>query len=132
MDEMKNRKINYTSASFLKRLGAFIIDGFILSSLTALIMKINPNLLIVVSFTYFILLDGSKYQGTYGKQLFGLKVVDTNGQRLSYLHATIRHIVKYFGIMFLGIGYAGLPFRITNHKALVDTISKARVVEYKI
>lgn len=118
-------------ATFLRRLLAFIVDGIILSSLTALIMKINPNLLIIVSFAYFILLDASKYQGTYGKQLLGLKIVDENGKRLTYFHAFMRHVCKYFGIMFLGIGYIGLPFKWLKNKALVDTLSRSYVIQVK-
>ena len=121
-------KSQYIPASFLRRFFAFVIDGIILSSFTAIIMKINPNLLIIVSFAYFILLDATKNQGTLGKQFFCLKIVNQEGERLSYLHAIIRHILKYFGILFLGIGYWGLPFKFTQRKALVDKISKTIVV----
>lgn len=121
-------KSQYIPATFLRRFFAFVIDGLILSSFTAIIMKINPNLLIVVSFAYFILLDASKNQGTLGKQFLCLKIVNQEGEKLSYFQAMMRHILKYFGILFLGIGYWGLPFRFTKKKALVDKLSKTTVV----
>ena len=96
-------KSQYIPATFLRRFFAFVIDGLILSSFTAIIMKINPNLLIVVSFAYFILLDASKNQGTLVKQFLCLKIVNQEGEKLSYFQAMMRHILKYFGILFLGI-----------------------------
>lgn len=122
------KKINEVPASFIKRLFAFCIDGLILSSMTAIIMRINPELLIVVSFAYFILFDASKKQGTIGKQMLGLKITNKDGQRLTYLQAFVRHIIKYFGILFLGIGYVGLIFNITKKRALVDKLSKTQVL----
>lgn len=121
-------KSQYIPATFLRRFFAFVIDGFILSSFTAIIMKINPNLLIIVSFAYFILLDASKNQGTLGKQFLSLKIINQEGEKLTYLQAGIRHILKYFGILFFGIGYWGLPFRFTQKKAIVDRLSKTIVV----
>lgn len=122
------KKINEVPASFIKRLFAFCIDGLILSSMTAIIIRINPELLIVVSFAYFILFDASKKQGTIGKQMLGLKITNKDGQRLTYLQAFVRHIIKYFGILFLGIGYVGLIFNITKKRALVDKLSKTQVL----
>lgn len=121
-------KTKYTPASFTKRLLAFFVDGLILSSFTGIVMYINAELILVISFAYFIFLDASKNQGTFGKQLLGIKIVDKSGERLSYLHAAGRHVCKYFGIMLVGIGYIGLPFKMTGKRALVDTISKCQVV----
>lgn len=122
------KKTNDIPASFIKRLFAFCIDGIVLSSMTAIIMRINPNLLIVVSFGYFILFDASKKQGTVGKQMLGLKISNQDGQRLSYFQAFVRHVLKYFGILFLGIGYVGLLFNMTQKSALVDKLSKTQVL----
>lgn len=121
-------KSQYIPATFLRRFLAFVIDGLILSSFTAIIMKINPHLLVIVSFAYFILLDASKNQGTLGKQFLSLKIVNQDGQRLSYFHAIMRHILKYFGILFFGIGYWGLPFKFTQKKAIVDKLSRTTVI----
>ena len=118
----------YVYEGFFKRVLAFLIDGLILSSFTGIIMKINPHLILVVSVAYFVLLDASKSQGTFGKQCLGLKIVNKDGQKMTYLQALWRHVLKYFGILFLGIGYIGLLFNITHKKALVDYVSKTKVI----
>lgn len=115
-------------ASFFKRILAFLIDGLILSSFTGIIIKINPHLVLVVSVAYFVLLDASKNQGTFGKQCVGLKIINKDGQKLTYFQAVLRHFLKYFGILFLGIGYIGLLFNVTHKKALVDYISQTNVI----
>lgn len=122
-------KTQYVPASFLRRFLAFFIDAFILSSFNAFIISINSNLLIVLSLAYFVLFDGSKFQGTLGKQFLGLRIVDKDGQRLSYPKALFRHILKYLGVAFFGIGYWGLIFK---KEALVDRLSKTTVMKVSV
>ena len=121
-------EIDLKEATFIRRLVAFALDGMLLSSLTAIIMRINPELLLVVSCLYFVLFDASKHQGTIGKQLVGIKVVNNKGEKLSLIHAAIRHFVKYFGILFLGIGYLGMFFTTTKKKSLVDKLTYTQVI----
>lgn len=48
----------------------------------------------LVNFLYHTLMDSSPRQGTIGKVIFNIKVVDTNGERISYLRAVGRHMIK--------------------------------------
>jgi uncharacterized RDD family membrane protein YckC len=47
----------------------------------------------VVCCAYFILLEGSKWQGTLGKKLLKLKVVDNTNKSLSLLKALKRYVI---------------------------------------
>jgi len=54
---------------------------------------------------YEALMESSSYQATLGKMIFGLKVTDLNGNRISFERATGRYFAKWFSKATLGIGY---------------------------
>jgi uncharacterized RDD family membrane protein YckC len=54
---------------------------------------------------YEALMESSSYQGTIGKMIFGMKVTDLNGNRISFERATGRHFAKILSAMILCIGY---------------------------
>src|SRR5258708_5275143 len=70
-------------------------------------------LLIFGSWLYEAFLESSSYQVTLGKMIFGMKVTDLNGNRISFERATGRHFAKWLSAMILGIGYimVGFPDR---------------------
>lgn len=53
-------------------------------------------------------LECSRWQATVGKQWMGMKVTDAQGERISFLHATGRHLGKYLSALpcFLGFIFA--------------------------
>ncbi len=55
-----------------------------------------PMLGLVYSMFYFPAFECSRYGGTPGKNLFGLVVVDSRGQRQSFAHAAARYFSKMF------------------------------------
>jgi uncharacterized RDD family membrane protein YckC len=58
----------------------------------------------LVWIVYCMFMEASVYQGTFGKKLMGIKVVDENGNKLTLQHAVQRNISKmlsYF-VVFLG------------------------------
>jgi len=65
------------------------------------------------SWLYEAFMESSSYQATLGKMIFGMKVTDLNGNRISFERATGRHFAKWLSAMILGIGYimAGLSDR---------------------
>ncbi len=76
---------------------------------------------------YDALMESSKWQGTLGQQLLGLKVTDRLGRRISFGRATARHVAQYLSIFTLGIGYLVMLFnrrRLTLH----DWISGCQIV----
>jgi len=59
---------------------------------------------LVVTWLYLALMESSKFQGTLGKMAIGLKVIDRNGNRISFARATGRTFSKLFlsGICLIG------------------------------
>jgi uncharacterized RDD family membrane protein YckC len=55
-------------------------------------------------------MESSSYQGTLGKMIFGLKVTDLYGNRISFERATGRNFAKILSAMILGIGYLMVAF----------------------
>jgi len=67
-------------------------------------------LTIGASWLYEALMLSSSYQATLGKMIFGMKVTDLRGNRLSFAHATGRHFAKWISSLILGIGYIMVGF----------------------
>jgi len=67
-------------------------------------------LLLFGSWLYEAFMESSSYQATLGKMIFGMKVTDLNGNRISLERATGRHFAKYLSAMVLGIGYIMVGF----------------------
>ena len=67
-------------------------------------------LLVFGSWLYEALMESSSYQATLGKMIFGMKVTDLHGNRISFERATGRHFAKWLSAMILGIGYIMVGF----------------------
>ena len=69
-------------------------------------------------------LESSRWQATVGKQWMGMKVTDSQGERISFSHATKRHLAKYLSALpcFLGFIFAIFSSRgLAWHDRLADT-----------
>ncbi|MCA9092576.1 MAG: RDD family protein [Planctomycetaceae bacterium] len=76
---------------------------------------------------YDVWQESSEHQATMGKSWFGLKVIDSDGDRLTKSVAVARHLAKYLSILTLGIGF--MLAGITKKKlALHDMIAGTQVV----
>lgn len=62
-------------------------------------------LTIGASWLYEAFMLSSSYQATFGKMIFGMKVTDLYGKRVSFARATGRHFAKWLSGMILFIGY---------------------------
>jgi len=62
-------------------------------------------LTIAASWLYEAFMLSSPYQATLGKMIFGMKVTDLDGNRISFARATGRHFAKWLSGIILGIGY---------------------------
>jgi len=107
-------------ASFKKRTIAFLIDFSIMLALTMLLFLqtvtsvvtgsaiiITLNLLFIalgILWIYSTLLEGFKGQ-SIGKRVLGLKVLQTDGRKLSYDHAAVRNFGKVLLPFDLLFGY---------------------------
>src|SRR5262245_42000141 len=76
---------------------------------------------VVIPWLYDALLTSSAWQGTVGKKLLSLKVIDEAGNRISFLRATGRHFAKYLSY-FLFIGFIMAAFT-DRKRALHDFIA---------
>lgn len=107
-------------ASFKKRTYAFLVDFAIMFALSVLLLLetvfslvagnwiiLTLNLLFValgILWIYSTLLEGFNGQ-SIGKRVFGLKVVQTDGRKLSYDHAAVRNFGKVLLPFDLLFGY---------------------------
>ncbi len=96
--------------SFWERFGAAFLDGLILLVPNFLFTYgIGPGigdiLSIATAWLYSALMESGPGQATLGKKALGLKVVDSEGQRISFGQATGRHFGKIISFIILLIGY---------------------------
>ncbi len=59
---------------------------------------------------YCIVMEASEKQGTFGKQLMKIKVVDEEGYRMSFNQSVGRNACKVFSHMALSIGFFWILF----------------------
>lgn len=84
------------------------------------------SLLLWVTFSIFM--DASTWQGTWGKKLFNIKVVDEDGERLSLSHSVKRNLAKVVSIVPVFIGFIWVFFDSKN-RGLHDKIANTRVIQ---
>jgi uncharacterized RDD family membrane protein YckC len=66
---------------------------------------VTAILAIFGSWLYEAFMESSSYQATLGKIIFGMKVTDLYGNRISFERATGRHFAKWLSGLILCIGY---------------------------
>lgn len=81
-----------------------------------------------LSVLYYSLMEASKYQATLGKLALGLKVTDTNGNKIDFVKALIRNLGKILSAFILMIGYIMAGFT-DKKQALHDIIASTLVVK---
>ena len=81
----------------------------------------------IVLFIYLILMEGSRYQASLGKQALGLKVVDDRGHRLTIRRAAGRNLLKLLSTAILLIGFLMAGFT-QRKQALHDIMARCHVV----
>jgi len=60
---------------------------------------------LLIAYPYFALMESSRWQGTLGKQATQIKVVDVNGNRISFARATARYFLKIISSIEFMLGY---------------------------
>jgi len=126
-------------AGFWLRFVAYIIDAIIVAVPVLLIYGtiggsfLEPNIFsrvlgIVISIGYFIYLESSEKQATFGKQVMGIIVTDLNGDRISPANAAGRYFAKILSGIILLIGFIMAGFT-DKKQALHDMIAGTLVVK---
>ena len=135
-------------AGFLSRVGALILDSVFLALITlipafgigiASVMIFGPdaganvagaigNLFgLIVGVTYYVGLETSAKQATWGKQIVGIKVTDLNGRRIT----VGRSLGRYFAKVLSGCTIIGwfLPLFTEKKQALHDIVAGTLVLD---
>lgn len=89
---------------------------------------------IITSWLYFALLESSSWQATLGKQIFGLYVADTQGNRVTFHRASIRFSagrllahVPYLGLFYFAVDCIGAGLT-SRKQALHDSMAGCLVL----
>ncbi len=135
-------------ASFGARVVAFFIDriliGIVVVALTFLGYKLfgdsdKPSELFIFIYMalmflawipgliYYTITESSSAQASIGKRIMKIKVVDAQGERVSFGRALGRNLAGFFSSFILGIGYLMAAFT-EKRQALHDSIASTLVV----
>jgi uncharacterized RDD family membrane protein YckC len=131
-------------ASGMRRLAAFFIDYILLNIVVSVFLwqafdfpwgfgwdlkMLTGNFIShVVIIIYYALMESSHYQATFGKIALGIKVVNHNGQRLTFQKALLRNVSKIISSILFGIGFIMIVFD-SRKQGLHDKIADTFTVE---
>lgn len=127
-------------AGFWRRVSASIVDSILLTTIYNLLSwfvwpdswKANQFFLFatttIFTWLYFSILESSAKQGSLGKVVLGLKVVDYNTQRISFTRATGRYFSKFISAAILMIGFIMIAFT-AKKQGLHDMIAGTLVIK---
>jgi uncharacterized RDD family membrane protein YckC len=101
------------------------MTGLLIAAIGAYIMVAMA--LAVLGWLYFALMEMSANQGTLGKMALGIKVTDTNGNRITFGKASGRYFGKIVSAMILYIGFIMAGFT-EKKQALHDIMAGCLVV----
>ncbi len=122
--------INQTKyASFLRRMAAVFIDGLILLIPSMAMAAILPYVGgVVLWLLYSPLFECSALQGTPGKKVMGIRIVDSKGNTISFSTAILRSLVKLAEGVLLCIPYL-LALFTERKQTLHDLVADSVVIE---
>jgi uncharacterized RDD family membrane protein YckC len=114
--------------SFWERFAAYFIDSLILIIpnvfFTYGMGGVGNLLSIAMSWLYFALQESGQTQATLGKKAMGLKVINEQGQQISFGQASGRHFGRILSALILCIGYLMMlwdPKKQTLHDKMANT-----------
>jgi uncharacterized RDD family membrane protein YckC len=87
---------------------------------------VSLGLYVLVAAAYFIGMEGSRRQATFGKQLIGIRVTGVDGQPPGYGRAAGRFAAATLSWLTLNLGHA-LAAWTREHRALHDFLAGTRV-----
>jgi uncharacterized RDD family membrane protein YckC len=91
-------------AGFWSRLGSLLLDFLIILPVTGIILYVNnlalgyyiltivPSLIFGLWYNIYLV---QKYGGTPGKLIVGIKIISSNGKKVEWKHAILRHLVLF-------------------------------------
>jgi uncharacterized RDD family membrane protein YckC len=116
-------------AGFWRRFVASLIDFIFIIIPFVIFHSILPYMGgAIFGFFYFPIFNASVLQGTPGKAIMGLAVVDESGQTLSLKGAIIRYAASFISALCMSIGYIMNLFT-TKRQTLHDMIASCVVIK---
>lgn len=131
---------------FWRRLFAYLIDVLVMIIpivlLVSLSLGVDPTLAeqdldtfkaaeswlgLVLWWLYFALFNSSRWQGSIGKKLLGMKVTDARGRRISFVRASVRYFASLLSGALLMLGFLMIAFT-RKKQGLHDFIAGTQVV----
>lgn len=109
---------------------ASMSEGDMIAAFTALMgaLVAGSIALYIIRVVYGAVMESSKFQATIGKLAVGIKVTGTDGSRLTFVKALLRHIGKIVSGFIIFIGYIMAAFT-EKKQALHDMIASSIVVK---
>lgn len=91
------------------------------------LIKIDALSPIIITWIYCALFESLKTQGTVGKLALGIKVINFQGNKISFVRASLRYLGKIISLLTLLIGFIMIGFT-KNKQGLHDMLVKTYVV----
>ena len=110
-----------SASDFFNHDGLLMVGGIIGMIMLAILISI------VMKWLYYALMESSKFGGTLGKMAVSIKVVDMEGNRISFGRATGRYFARIITNLTLLIGYIIAGFT-EKKQALHDVIASCLVI----
>jgi len=115
-------------APLWRRFLALLIDLALLGAISTLAIAALPILGgLLAGWAYFTGFETSAWQGTPGKRLLQIKVVDVNGVPLRTGRSSLRFLCRFLSALPLGAGFL-LALFTAHHQTLHDMLASTRVV----
>ncbi|NTU76527.1 MAG: RDD family protein [Alphaproteobacteria bacterium] len=86
-------------------------------------------LMAVVAWLYFALMESSDWGATLGKRIMRLRVMDSEGNPLGFMRASLRYFAKYISCFIFMLGFlmaAFTPKKQTLHDLIADALVMKR------
>ena len=132
-------------AGFWIRTAALVIDSVVLTIATAILAAValqqnyfetfgsetvdwtaGDTLSVLLSIAYGILMVAA-LSGTIGKLILGMRIVRTDGTRVSLGRAALRYVAQILSVLTIFIGYVMVAFR-QDKRSLHDLIADTAVI----
>ena len=91
--------LDFTFSRFGRAIGLSPFDSKVAVGMAFIII------LAVGSWLYCAFMESSPWGATLGKRLLGLKVICSDGSRVSFGVATVRHLMKFLSLFIVMIGF---------------------------
>lgn len=82
----------------------------------------------VIGWLYSAIMESSRFQGTLGKIVLGIRVTDLSGQRVGFGRATGRYFAKILSAMIFCVGFLMVAFT-EKKQGLHDMIASTLVLK---